>query len=105
MASETDLYMVTGLCGSALYIALEEYIDKEFDARALDVWATGVIYMAMRNGKHLWHMANKDEDKFYEWYLEERRDEGYRPIKTLHRVRPHSSRLLFDNIIQMLTII
>jgi protein-serine/threonine kinase len=89
MAWETDPHMVSGLCGSAPYIAPEEYVDKEFDARAVDVWATGVIYMAMRTGRHLWRVAKKDEDEFYERYLEGRRDEeGYGPIETLHRVSP-----------------
>jgi protein-serine/threonine kinase len=43
MAWEADSHMVTRLCGSAQYILPEEYIDKEFDARAVDVWSTGVI--------------------------------------------------------------
>jgi protein-serine/threonine kinase len=82
--------MVSGLCGSAPYIAPEEYVDKEFDARAVDVWATGVIYMAMRTGRHLWRVAKKDEDEFYARYLEGRRDEeGYAPIESLHRVSPY----------------
>jgi protein-serine/threonine kinase len=87
MAWESEMHMVTGLCGSAPYIAPEEYIDKEFDARAVDVWATGIIYMAMRTGRHLWRVAKKEEDEFYERYLEGRRDEeGYAPIESLHRV-------------------
>lgn len=87
MAWETDAHMVSGLCGSAPYIAPEEYTDKEFDARAVDVWACGVIYMAMRTGRHLWRVAKKDEDEFYARYLEGRRDEeGYGPIESLHRV-------------------
>lgn len=92
MAWENDAHMVSGLCGSAPYIAPEEYIDREFDARAVDVWACGVIYMAMRTGRHLWRVARKDEDEFYERYLEGRRDEeGYGPIESLHRVsrEPH----------------
>ncbi|KAK5663949.1 hypothetical protein OQA88_161 [Cercophora sp. LCS_1] len=90
MAWENDAHMVSGLCGSAPYIAPEEYVDKEFDARAVDVWACGVIYMAMRTGRHLWRLAKKDEDEFYERYLEGRRDEaGYGPIEALHRVGPH----------------
>ena len=48
MAWEKEAHLTCGLCGSAPYIAPEEYTDKEFDARAVDVWATGVIYMAMR---------------------------------------------------------
>lgn len=88
MAWETEAHMTAGLCGSAPYIAPEEYTEKEFDPRAVDVWATGVIYMAMRTGRHLWRVAKKDEDEFYERYLEGRRDEdGYQPIETLHRVR------------------
>ncbi|KAI5465796.1 kinase domain-containing protein [Mariannaea sp. PMI_226] len=88
MAWETDAHMVSGLCGSAPYIAPEEYTDKEFDARAVDVWACGVIYMAMRTGRHLWRLAKKDDDEFYARYLEGRKDEGgYGPIESLHRAR------------------
>ncbi|QKX60847.1 uncharacterized protein TRUGW13939_07993 [Talaromyces rugulosus] len=88
MAWEKEAHMTAGLCGSAPYIAPEEYTDKEFDPRAVDIWATGVIYMAMRTGRHLWRVARKDEDEFYERYLEGRRDEdGYAPIETLHRAR------------------
>jgi len=87
MAWEKEPHMVAGLCGSAPYIAPEEYVDNEFDPRAVDVWACGVIYMAMRTGRHLWRLARKDEDEFFERYLEGRRDEdGYGPIETLHRV-------------------
>ncbi|KAM5468750.1 serine/threonine-protein kinase HAL4/sat4 [Microsporum audouinii] len=88
MAWEKEAHMTAGLCGSAPYIAPEEYVDKEFDPRAVDLWATGVIYMAMRTGRHLWRQAQKDEDEFYDRYLEGRRDEdGYAPIETLHRAR------------------
>lgn len=88
MAWEKDAHMTAGLCGSAPYIAPEEYTEKEFDPRAVDVWATGVIYMAMRTGRHLWRVAKKDEDEFYGRYLVGRRDEdGYGPIEGLHRAR------------------
>lgn len=88
MAWEKEAHLTCGLCGSAPYIAPEEYTDKEFDARAVDVWATGVIYMAMRTGRHLWRLAKKDEDEFFDKYLEGRKDEdGYAPIENLHRVR------------------
>lgn len=87
MAWEKEAHMTAGLCGSAPYIAPEEYSGGEFDPRAVDVWACGVIYMAMRTGRHLWRVARKDEDEFYERYLEGRKDEdGYAPIESLHRV-------------------
>ncbi|KAG8532096.1 Pkinase-domain-containing protein [Bacidia gigantensis] len=88
MAWEREAHMTAGLCGSAPYIAPEEYIDKEFDPRAVDVWACGVIYMAMRTGRHLWRIAKNDEDEFFDRYLEGRKgDDGYGPIETLHRAR------------------
>ncbi|OQO04707.1 hypothetical protein B0A48_09630 [Cryoendolithus antarcticus] len=88
MAWETEPHLTSGLCGSAPYIAPEEYVEKEFDPRALDVWACGVIYMAMRTGRHLWRIAKKDEDGFYENYIQGRKsEEGYAPIETLHRAR------------------
>ena len=87
MAWEREAHMTAGLCGSAPYIAPEEYTDKEFDPRAVDVWACGVIYMAMRTGRHLWRIAKRDEDEFFDRYLEGRKgDDGYGPIETLHRV-------------------
>lgn len=88
MAWEKEAHMTAGLCGSAPYIAPEEYVEREFDPRAVDIWACGVIYMAMRTGRHLWKLARKDEDDFYKRYLEGRKHEdGYAPIETLHRVR------------------
>ncbi|KAK9368950.1 kinase domain-containing protein [Lipomyces kononenkoae] len=88
MAWERDVHMTNGVCGSAPYIAPEEYTEDEFDPRPVDVWATGVIYMAMRTGRHLWKMAKKDEDEFYLKYLEGRKDEaGYEPIEQLERAR------------------
>jgi protein-serine/threonine kinase len=87
MAWERDAHMTAGLCGSAPYIAPEEYVEKEFDPRAVDAWACGIIYMAMRTGRHLWRVAQKDEDEFFTRYLEDRREEsGFRPIEVLRRV-------------------
>ncbi|KAG5438699.1 hypothetical protein PCANB_002419 [Pneumocystis canis] len=84
MAWEKKAHLTCGLCGSVPYIAPEEYIDKEFDPRAVDVWATGVIYMAMRTGRHLWRVAKQDEDDFYNKYLQERKNKaGYEPIESL----------------------
>ncbi|EPY50238.1 HAL protein kinase Hal4 [Schizosaccharomyces cryophilus OY26] len=88
MAWEKEAHMTCGLCGSAPYIAPEEYTEKEFDPRAVDVWACGVIYMAMRTGRHLWRVAKKSEDEFYAKYLMDRKNEsGYEPIEMLERSR------------------
>lgn len=82
MAWEKEAHKTRGLCGSAPYIAPEEYTDDEFDPRAVDVWATGVIYMAMVTGRHLWRQAKGSEDEYYERYVEERKSEnGFEPIQ------------------------
>jgi protein-serine/threonine kinase len=92
MAWERDAHMTAGLCGSAPYIAPEEYVEKEFDPRAVDAWACGIIYMAMRTGRHLWRVAQKDEDEFFTRYLEDRKEEsGFRPIEILRRVSNYAT--------------
>jgi protein-serine/threonine kinase len=87
MAWEHEAHLTAGLCGSAPYIAPEEYVNEEFDPRAVDIWACGVIYMAMRTGRHLWRVAQKGTDEFFTRYLEDRKEEtGFRPIEILRRV-------------------
>ncbi|GAB5593110.1 serine/threonine-protein kinase HAL4/sat4 [Umbelopsis nana] len=79
----------TGLCGSEPYIAPEQFEKGEFDPRLVDIWSCAVIYMAMRTGKHLWHVA-RPEDQHYERYLmfrnlvDEERDKARR-MRSLHR--------------------
>jgi protein-serine/threonine kinase len=88
-AWETTAHKSAGVCGSAPYIAPEEYVDKEFDPRAVDVWACGIIYMAMRNGENMWRVARTGKDASYERYVEDRKTEaGYEPIERLKRVSP-----------------
>ncbi|KAH3665439.1 hypothetical protein OGAPHI_003623 [Ogataea philodendri] len=87
MAWEDEIQYSRGICGSSPYIAPEEYTQKEFDPRPIDVWACGVIYMAMRTGRQLWKLANI-EDEFFTTYLQKRKDaKGYEPIEGLKRAR------------------
>ncbi|KAG2181469.1 hypothetical protein INT44_008282 [Umbelopsis vinacea] len=79
----------TGICGSEPYIAPEQFEKGEFDPRLVDIWSCAVIYMAMRTGKHLWHVA-RPEDQHYEKYLafrqivDEERDRARR-MRSVHR--------------------
>lgn len=87
MAWEKEIHLSGGICGSSPYIAPEEYTQDEFDPRAVDIWACGVIYMAMRTGRQLWATAQK-EDEFYMKYLKGRKNAaGYDPIEKLKRAR------------------
>lgn len=88
MAWELEMLLLEGICGLLPYIAPEEYTETKFDPRAVDIWACGVIYMAMRTGRQLWQLANAERDEFYAEYVEQRRGaSGYEPIESLKRAR------------------
>lgn len=87
MAWEKNIYLSSGICGSTPYIAPEEYCQREFDPRPVDIWACGLIYLTMRTGFQLWSVATK-EDPCYKKYLKDRKErEGYKPIEQLKRAR------------------
>lgn len=88
MAWEDDVQLSEGVCGSSPYIAPEEFTQEQFDPRCVDIWACGVIYMAMRTGRQLWKLANPRKDEFFDEYLRKRKDAtGYEPIEALKRAR------------------
>ncbi|KAL5370811.1 hypothetical protein DPSP01_014656 [Paraphaeosphaeria sporulosa] len=85
-AWEMEAHMSAGICGSAPYIAPEEYVDEEFDPRAVDVWACGIIYMVMQTGQHPWRDARIGKDESFRRYVEGRKQEaGYKPIELLKK--------------------
>ncbi|PRT56111.1 Serine/threonine-protein kinase hal4 [Wickerhamiella sorbophila] len=84
MAWEKDVHFSKGVTGSGPYIAPEEFKDKPFDPRAVDIWATGIIYMVMRTGAYLWRTTAPEEDGNYRRYLVDRKkSDGYAPIERL----------------------
>lgn len=92
MAWETDIHMMTGVGGTDPYIAPEEWPpNEEFDPRAPDVWATGVIYMSMRMGRLLWAKTVAEDDEWFSTYLDDRSTREYGPIETFVEVSPFLS--------------
>lgn len=88
MAWESEIQLSEGICGSSPYIAPEEFTQESFDPRGVDIWACGVIYMAMRTGRQLWKLADGKKDDFFKEYLAKRKDaSGYEPIESLKRAR------------------
>lgn len=78
--------MNIGLCGTPAYISPEQNLGEEFDPKAADVWAMGVIYIAIWKGR-LFGVLVKKEDDYFRKYLKDRtREGGYRPIENLHNV-------------------
>ncbi len=89
--SADGVRMLSGVCGSTPYIAPEEYTQKEFDGRAVDIWACGVVYVLMCFGRYFWDAARK-EDSRYTRYVQDRRQEGgYAPMEALQPVSLHIS--------------
>ncbi|KAI9227417.1 MAG: kinase-like domain-containing protein, partial [Piptocephalis tieghemiana] len=68
---EEDAHASRGFCGSEPYIAPEEFEDHEYDARAVDVWACGIIYYAMAFKGIPFRAASRD-DPNYLTFLEKR---------------------------------
>lgn len=69
------------------YTAPEAFLERKFDAKAVDMWAVGVLYMEMRYGKLLWEVAAEGADEAYDAYLRERVGLwGFRPIENLKNV-------------------
>ncbi|KAF9346572.1 serine/threonine-protein kinase HAL4/sat4, partial [Mortierella sp. AD094] len=57
--------------GSGPFIAPEEFTSETFDARKVDMWACGIIYMCMRLGKYNWYEA-ADGDPIWDGFLYKR---------------------------------
>ena len=92
---EEEARMSSGRCGTIPYIAPELFLDGEYDPRPVDVWAMGVIYMAMRTGKLLWGVALKSRDDNYARYILNRNlHSGFWPIERLSNVGPKFLTLL-----------
>ncbi|KAG0033672.1 serine/threonine-protein kinase HAL4/sat4 [Podila clonocystis] len=47
--------------GSGPFIAPEEFTEKTFDARKVDMWSCGIIYMCMRLGRYNWFEASEGD--------------------------------------------
>ncbi|KAF9950358.1 serine/threonine-protein kinase HAL4/sat4 [Mortierella alpina] len=57
--------------GTGPFIAPEEFTENTFDARKVDMWACGVIYMCMRLGRYTWHEAS-DGDPIWDGFMYKR---------------------------------
>ncbi|CCE66072.1 hypothetical protein TPHA_0O01030 [Tetrapisispora phaffii CBS 4417] len=87
IAWEKDIHLSAGVCGSSPYIAPEEFIKEEFDPRPVDIWACGVIYMAMTTGRQLWSSATRDDIFFCKYYKSRKETGKFTPIESLQRTQ------------------
>ncbi|GJJ71123.1 hypothetical protein EMPS_03473 [Entomortierella parvispora] len=82
MCWEKSPHLSKGLCGSEPYIAPEEFLSKEYDARCVDVWACGIVYYCMVY-QGIPFRAAMSQDLNYKHFLEMRAVNNYEPFEKL----------------------
>lgn len=65
---EATVHMSTGLCGSEPYIAPEQFLNKPYDARLVDIWACGIVYYCLHFQELPWRAAQQASDSLYSTY-------------------------------------
>ncbi|GAA6023756.1 hypothetical protein JCM11491_006034 [Sporobolomyces phaffii] len=64
MCWEKKTHLSKGLCGSEPYIAPEQFEQKEYDARLVDVWAAAVVFYCMHFQELPWRVAKQSDPSF-----------------------------------------
>ncbi|POY69992.1 hypothetical protein BMF94_7036 [Rhodotorula taiwanensis] len=64
MCWEKTTHLSKGLCGSEPYIAPEQFEQKEYDARLVDIWAVAVVYYCMTYQELPWRVAKQNDPSF-----------------------------------------
>ncbi|GAA5906605.1 uncharacterized protein JCM6883_004531 [Sporobolomyces salmoneus] len=64
MCWEKKTHLSKGLCGSEPYIAPEQFEQKEYDARLVDVWAAAVVFYCMHFQELPWRVAKPSDPSF-----------------------------------------
>ncbi|KZP00679.1 Pkinase-domain-containing protein [Calocera viscosa TUFC12733] len=54
---EATIHMSTGLCGSEPYIAPEQFLQKPYDARLVDIWACAIVFYCLHFQELPWRVA------------------------------------------------
>jgi len=65
---ETNPRPCSGICGTQPYMAPEEYTEKFYDGRKVDVWSCGIVYAVMNLKSFPWERA-QSSDTMYRKYL------------------------------------
>lgn len=76
----TAMRLSHGICGSSPYIAPEEFVQGDYDARAVDVWALAILYFAMVFHTIPWQVARASDPAFRQYLADPR---AFEPFKRL----------------------
>lgn len=84
MCWEKQTHMSKGLCGSEPYIAPEQFEQKEYDARLVDVWAVAVVYYCMQAQELPWRVAKLSDPSFQSYLQSYASSNSPPPLGNLH---------------------
>ncbi len=87
LAWEGRIHMSTTRCGSAPYISPEQYLVEPLDPRLVDIWATALVYLAMRTGRNPWKLATVKDECFRDYIEDCKVGRPYFLIKDISHVR------------------
>ncbi|KAG9064603.1 serine/threonine-protein kinase HAL4/sat4 [Linnemannia hyalina] len=84
-----------GIIGSEPYIAPEEFYQEEYDPRAVDVWACGIIFYVMYYAAMPWARADRKKDARFNRFITDivnhRHSEAQRRLQYERRQLHHHS--------------
>lgn len=61
---EKNMHSAGGLSGNMEYVSPEELLEETFDPRCADVWASGIVYIAMIHARIPWKSATIDDPSY-----------------------------------------
>lgn len=67
MCWEKSTHYSKGLCGSEPYIAPEQFEQKEYDARLVDIWAAAIVFYCMQCQELPWRVAKMSDPTFQDF--------------------------------------
>ncbi|KAF9947079.1 serine/threonine-protein kinase HAL4/sat4, partial [Modicella reniformis] len=84
-----------GVIGSEPYIPPEAFYQDEYDPRAVDVWACGIIFYVMFYSAMPWSRADQNKDTRFSHFVKDimthRQDEVQRQLQYHHRQQHHKA--------------
>ncbi|TFK28370.1 other/HAL protein kinase [Coprinopsis marcescibilis] len=100
---ETTVHMSSGLCGSEPYIAPEQFLNKPYDARLVDIWACGIVYYCLHFQELPWRAAQAGGDQLYAAYAQacaSSKPETSAMPQTIHNLSPRPCRPLIRQMLE-----
>ncbi|KAI9020756.1 kinase-like domain-containing protein [Phycomyces nitens] len=93
---EKESRLSKGICGSDPYIAPEQYIQTEYDARLTDLWSIGIIFVCMTIRRFPWRLPRPSQDQSYKNFVTPSSQGAARLFKML----PKESRSIIQRILE-----